>query len=334
MARLVRVRGRGFTLVELLVVIAIIGVLVAMLLPAVQAAREAARRTQCVNNLKQLGLALQNYHDTLGRFPPGYVEDKTATNECWGWGAMILPYVEQSGLYQELGVDRDTFFQRISTGKGPVVRAAETKLKQYMCPSDAGYASPGNVHANRHFDDGNGFVASGVSGKFRPGVSNYVGVQGHLDIVNAGKNSGVLFGNSVIRMAEILDGTSNTFMIGERDTKNCRSAAWAGVRNSNGSGNRGIELAVGHSRPKLNQDVSVINWSTNRTGCGEGFGSLHNSGANFLLADGSVRFVADSINQFWYGSTASGVIADSVNPQNGTYQRLMTRDDGLVVGEY
>ncbi|MDX1945913.1 MAG: DUF1559 domain-containing protein [Pirellulaceae bacterium] len=329
-----RARRGGFTLVELLVVIAIIGVLVALLLPAVQSAREAARRTQCANNMKQLGLALQNYHDVRLSFPPGYVEDAKAKNEAWSWGAMILPYAEQQGLYQQLGVDRDTYFNQLSKNGAVVVPAAKTKLKAFMCPSDAGYNSPGNVHQNRHFNDGNGFLASGQGTTFWPGVSNYIGIQGHLDIVNAAKNTGVLYGNSRVRIAEIIDGTSNTFMVGERETKNCRSGAWSGVRNSNGSGTRGIELAVAHSRPKLNQDIKVINWNTARTGCGEGFSSLHPGGAMFLLADGSVRFVANTINHLWFGSTANGVIADSFNSQNGTYQRLMTRDDGLTNGPY
>ncbi len=98
--RLHSTKPTGFTLVELLVVIAVIAILISLLLPAVQSAREAARRTQCRNNLKQIGVALHNYHDVLRLFPPGYVAgsaDSTSTSPGWGWGAMLLPYLEQSG---------------------------------------------------------------------------------------------------------------------------------------------------------------------------------------------------------------------------------------------
>src|SRR6187549_1133043 len=99
-------RSRGFTLVELLVVMAIIGTLVAMLMPAVQMARESSRRMSCGNNLHQLGVAMQNYQDALSCFPSGYIDNATANSEGWGWGALVLPYMEQQGLYDTLGVSQ------------------------------------------------------------------------------------------------------------------------------------------------------------------------------------------------------------------------------------
>ncbi|MDX1947431.1 MAG: DUF1559 domain-containing protein [Pirellulaceae bacterium] len=324
---------RGFTLVELLVVIAIIGVLVSMLLPAVQAAREAARRSACQNNLRQIGLALHNHHDTFGSFPPGWVESPTATNECWGWSAFILPQLEQSNLQDQLGVYRGTFFDQLSTNGAVVVPAARTKLKVFMCPSDTGFTQPGNVHQNRQFN-GNGFAASGQTAPFLPGVSNYAGVLGHRSVVNGVENTGAFYGDSQVRFADFLDGTSNTLIVGERDTFNCRAAAWVGIRNSGGSGGRGVELAGGHSRPKLNQDTAAISWNTVRVGCGEGFSSLHPGGALFLAGDASVRFIPDQIEHNWYGSTANGTVADASNTQNGTYQRLMSRADSLIVPSY
>ena len=137
-------RIRGFTLVELLVVITIIGILIALLLPAVQAAREAARRMQCSNNLKQIGLALHNYHTAIGCFPPGYISAYTApgydasggyntgdTGPGWGWGAMILPYLEQGNVWSQIHFNLDI--------KDPNNAASEpTSLPVFLCPSDGG----------------------------------------------------------------------------------------------------------------------------------------------------------------------------------------------------
>jgi prepilin-type N-terminal cleavage/methylation domain-containing protein len=109
-------RRTAFTLVELLVVIAVIGVLVALLLPAVQAAREAARRSSCQNNLKQLGIGLHNYHDALQTFPSGWIEHPTGNYEAWAWGSLLLPYLEQSALSDKLGVTRGTLEQRRRCG--------------------------------------------------------------------------------------------------------------------------------------------------------------------------------------------------------------------------
>ncbi len=128
-------RRHGFTLIELLVVIAIIGVLVALLLPAVQAAREAARRAQCVNNLKQMGLALQNYHDTIGSFPMSYaasgpfVNGATDTAPGWGWATMILPQMELTAVFNATNFGLAVEASRNST-------VARTTLNGYLCPSD------------------------------------------------------------------------------------------------------------------------------------------------------------------------------------------------------
>jgi prepilin-type N-terminal cleavage/methylation domain-containing protein/prepilin-type processing-associated H-X9-DG protein len=347
-----RSRVRGFTLVELLVVIAIIGVLVALLLPAVQAAREAARRASCQNNFKQIGIALHNYHDVLNTFPSGYLDNPVASEESWGWSALMLPYIEQQPLHDALGVNRAQLVDRLRSPNGATtVPAARTVIKIFICPSDSGHQS-GLIHNNRHFNDGVGFLASGQTAPFWPGVSNYMGVAGHRDVANAQPNTGIFFGNcrgtaaqcpnnasSSIGIADITDGTSNTFMVGERDTKNCRSGTWLGVRNTNGSGTRGVHVVSGHSHPKLNQDLPPtpggIDWDIGRTGCGEGFSSLHPGGAQFLMADGSVRFVSETINHFWFPNTiVNGTIADSKDARNGTYQRLMTRDDNLVIPNF
>jgi prepilin-type processing-associated H-X9-DG protein len=203
-----------------------------------------------------------------------------------------------------------------------------------MCPSDTGFNKPGNVHQNRHFENGLGVMAAGLTPPLRPGVSNYIAIEGHRDTVNGTDNTGLFWGNSSVNMADILDGTSNTLAVGERETKICRSGTWLGVSNPDGGGARGVHLVLGHSHPKLNQDESVNAWNDNRLGCGEGFTSFHPGGAQFALADGSVRFLAETINHFWFGTTAAGTVADSRNAQNGLYQRLMTRDDGLPVSGF
>jgi len=351
-----RRRLHGFTLVELLVVIAIIGVLVALLLPAVQAAREAARRASCSNNLKQIGLALHNYHDVQLTFPSGWLDNPLVNEEGWGWSALMLPYIEQGPLHGNLGVNHARLVDQLSSlngANGPAVAAAaRTVLKVFICPTDSGHQA-GLVHTNRHFGGGVGFGLAGFPGNTAlPGVSNYMGVAGHRDVVNAAPNTGILFGNcmgntticpnqtsTAVRLADVLDGTSNTLMVGERDSRNCRSGTWLGVRNTQGTNERGVSAVIGHSHPKLNQKVlpatGGIAWDEPRIGCAEGFSSLHPGGAQFAAADGSVKFISETIQHFWFPNTiVNGTIADSQNSQNGTYQRLLTRDDALVISNF
>src|SRR3954454_4417085 len=197
----------AFTLVELLVVIAIIGVLVALLLPAVQAAREAARRMKCQNNLKQIGLALHNYHDSFGRFPAAYYRawptsvGSTFGTPGWGWGTMILPRLEQQGLYDALNVNTTQ-----ATGAATMKPLAQTPLQMFRCPSDTG--KPLNLNRASY------------------ATSNYIAVFGALyDQASIGQpvvagsvpsaGTGMFSANSGVRMAEVSDGLSNTVMIGE-----------------------------------------------------------------------------------------------------------------------
>lgn len=334
-----RARNRGFTLVELLVVIAIIGILVALLLPAVQAAREAARRMSCGNNLKQIGLALHNYHDSLQSFPSGYFESGVDLRESWGWSALLLPYIEQGSLHDQLGVTRGTLYEQLVTNGPAVLALTKTPLKSFMCPSDTGFNSPGLVHNNRNFNGGLGFTAAGqtaVPGTL-VGVSNYPGVAGHRDVVSNNPNTGLFFGNAGVRIADITDGTSNTLAVGERETLRCRSGTWVGTRRPAGGGTAGANVLNGHSQVKLNQAGPPIAWNVDRLGCGEGFSSFHPGGAQFALADGSVRFIANSIQHYWFAATGpgtAGTLADASDPSNGIYQRLMSRNDGLPLGDY
>ena len=353
--RSVRIRC-AFTLVELLVVIAIIGVLVALLLPAVQAAREAARRSSCSNNLKQLGIGLHNYHDSTQTFPAGWFDlPNTAFRESWAWSTLLLPYIEQGPLHEKLGVTRGTLEQRMTTDAANVYPATRTVLKVFICPSDAGH-NGGLTHNNRSFNGGAGYTAAGFTTAATTigGLSNYMGVAGHRDVVNAQPNTGIFFGHcrptpgnpcdqgqgNPVRLAEVLDGTSNTLMVGERETHRCRAGTWVGVRRDDGSGTRGVDMVIGHSRPKLNHPVppptTNVAWNEAKIGCGEGFSSQHPGGAQFAAVDGSVRWLSNTINHNWANPSTNnnGSVTAHQDQANGIYQRLLSRDDMLVIGNY
>jgi prepilin-type N-terminal cleavage/methylation domain-containing protein len=212
------VRRNGFTLIELLVVIAIIAILIALLLPAVQQAREAARRASCKNNLKQIGLALHNYHDVHLTFPPGWMGVNPQTRlpyvegeSGFAWGAMILPFLDQAPLYQQFNFS-------IAMDLPPNRPFLRQPLTVFQCPSDP---KPEAFFQ----DDRNGEDV-------QLATANYVGVFGVIELDDCENPPGVFpvsptgqclgdgafFHNSVVRMRDIIDGTSNTFLVGERTT--------------------------------------------------------------------------------------------------------------------
>lgn len=303
---------KGFTLVELLVVIAIIGVLVGLLLPAVQAAREAARRMQCTNNLKQVGLAIHNYHDTFQQFPPaGYLygwanttsgnyeqdtPDKLYKNH--GGLTAILPFIEQQAIYEQFDFNQASSDYQRNTGTSiagdPVASGnavlAGTQVTAFLCPSD-----PGDV-------------LSSASGSYSP-ASGYRGAKTNYDFSvsrssvyafnrwrRADMSGRFMFGeNSDSKFASIIDGTSNTVAVGEslRSVADGHSNAWA----YRGWVMSGTDLTYGINVTSIPSSWTWISDQSDlkhRLRAWGSTGSLHPGGLNVCLADGSVRFITES----------------------------------------
>jgi len=207
---------KGFTLIELLVVIAIIAILIALLLPAVQQAREAARRSQCKNNLKQIGLALMNYHDVHKTFPSGIAiaasdpnkvpaQDAVGTSNYFSWTTQILPMFDQGPLFKKLNTKLN-FGDSTGTSTNPLL--VKTVLTAMRCPSDAGPDQ-----------DPSGSTAAGITQNFDMGTSNYVGNYGvGLPDVNVNPRAlqGIFGPNSKVRIRDVKDGMSNVFLVAER----------------------------------------------------------------------------------------------------------------------
>lgn len=304
--------SRGFTLVELLVVIAIIGVLVALLLPAVQAAREAARAASCKNHLKQIGLALHQYHDTHGRLPPGWMGNQPEGVPGWGWTTGLLPYIEQASL-------SDNLIQRnLPIAHANNQQARETPLGVLFCSSDPQsrvvtiFAGEGDsdhdhehdhdhAHASAHDDEGGRNIENG-SPLFRIARTNYVGVFGISEIEDTpAAGEGVFFFKSRTRFAEITDGLSNTVVIGERSSK-LGNSLWAGVVQG---ASEAMARVVGVADHPPNDPHHHF----------DDFTSYHPGGVQFLFGDGSIQRINDQIDL-------------------GVYQSLCTRGGGETPGQF
>lgn len=333
--RLIR---RGFTLIELLVVIAIIAILIALLLPAVQQAREAARRTQCKNNLKQLGLALHNYHDVYSVFPmstnsdasldagdvPNTLGQRLMNHRGW---LGVLPYIEQSGMFAALNLSAPTgSYNRAGTamvaaplddpftnGNGKFVAMA---LPAFQCPSDSGSTHWRGGSANYQIS-----ATAQAAGMF-PALSNYdFSVERYSNSmtlwVKRGQTTRRMFGlQSSSNIRDVKDGTSNVAMIieGTREVKNGVGATWGFSKWVS----NGIDLAS----DKINYWPCCPWWATPDSDVKPGktrnwgaAGSTHTGGCQVCLADGSVRFLSENIDYT-------------------TQQRLAYIDDGNVLGEF
>ena len=276
----------GFTVIELLVVIAVIGVLIALLLPAIQAAREAARRSQCRSRLAQIGLALHNYHDTHGVLPPGWIAVRNGRHDAYrggsgiGWGAMILPQLEQRSLYERFVVSLDI-------GHPENAGFRETFLPIFECPSDSG---------ERLWLMGDSDLASAnFVGSFgSTGLDSCSGSPGSGSVRSSGQcyGSGTFFHNSRVSFDQIKDGTSSSLLVGER-----RSNSEAGVHST------WVGMVPGGDR-SFQRILGSTAEAVNAHGLG-GFSSHHSGGAHFVFCDGHVDFVSECIDTAVYKALAT-----------------------------
>ena len=321
------IRRRGFTLIELLVVIAIIAVLIALLLPAVQAARAAARRIQCTNNIKQLGLATLNYESTHGIFPPGQM--KMTTKPPWGITLYVnmLPFLEQQPLYNgwNFNYGYDNLY-------GTTARSA-TVISALLCPADIIPTNP---------------IQNGTTSNEWYGITSYggnAGSQSHP--FNQVTSDGIFFytgpaapGFSQVTIASVTDGLSNTLFFGERshydpNYDTFATPGWTFFSQTMGmwgwwassSGGYGLSDVAESTYSPINYLVPIAYGSPGATGLSattftttyeypriNAFGSLHPGGANFAMVDGSVRFIKQSIAMPTYhglGTRAGGEVISS-----------------------
>ena len=342
-----RKKHAGFTLIELLVVIAIIAILIALLLPAVQQAREAARRSQCKNNLKQLGVAMHNYHDTFNTLPPGYVDIRDSSGNCvdnnghWAWSVFILPYVDQAALYNQL--DPGNVLASDAANSAANRTAMGEKYPVFVCPS--------GLSPQRHDWDGYAFSYphGSTSGNVRVGVTNYVVSNNIANIRQHRANDptkgtdgaiGAFYRDSKVNFSGILDGTSNTILVGERayyitgGIKNYAGMLFAtreGHTPCMGPSSQTTGTGSGWAQGMIAISASVVFPINSPLGSDplnsdrkQTYSSNHEGGAQFLFADGSVHFINENIDLSNGGAWTV----------NSTLEALVGIADRQVVGEF
>lgn len=345
-----RLSHRGFTLIELLVVIAIIAVLIALLLPAVQQAREAARRSQCKNNLKQLGLGMQNYHSTNMGFPPSVI-----LSNGFGWGAMLLPHIDQAPLAKALDPKIGLF-----TGANKTKINSVGGFSVALCPSDATRPRTRTIHGSTTANFMSHLPQTSYFGSVGPfntwGNSSNIRLAGGIFRYQPGGLS---------RIAQIKDGTSNTVAIGEASHQIWTGGSFLGAQGS-GAGSAyccqdwyldwGLYPITTKYLPGMTTNTAGGHTQTR-------FGSDHAGGAHFVMADGAVRFLSENINHtpdvtgntsylasrgagcIWTNAAngcadgnplTQGVFLDKAKLANvmGVYQRLHHKNDRVPLGDF
>jgi prepilin-type processing-associated H-X9-DG protein len=316
---------RGWTWPEVIAILVVIAIVVELLGPKVLGAREANRRTQCRHNLKQLGLALHNYHDSLSTFPPGFVIDPQGTYHGWGWGTFSLPYIDASPVYFQVMTEAAD-----GLASSPQYRDYSSPAPVFRCPSSTGplhlkhqlvvtspvtdgIVTPATLDVPNHFARSNYFGVVGYLHAEVGGIAYDASGEpaGQPPLVNAGSlgNIGTTFSvghrycdpanfrgvfgqNSWTKIADITDGTSNTLIVGERYTPKqdgpqaVGHGTWVGVPDCSTAA--GLAMALGDTAVKLNAGAKTRAETT-------GFGSAHTGGGHFLFADGAVRFIANDV---------------------------------------
>jgi len=321
-------KRNGFTLIELLVVIAIIAILIALLLPAVQQAREAARRSTCKNNLKQIGIAMHNYHETFGCLPAGNYEARLAPPvgsrtgyPAWAWSTMILPQMDQANLFNQLSPGKqkpDDVLSNVS--KRNLLASIVPTL---ICPSDP--SGPRNEKRS----------ITAISFAFAK--SNYVASSFAFDTpidqpthpLYPTARFSPFYGDSSRRFRDFTDGMSNVVLIGERES----IKGWAGnafvSRACSGSGDDVADVMASPFVAINNGATGMLLSGQWKTGM---FSSTHVGGAHFLFADGSVHFLSENINSAHSSITNAAQIINTAGW--GTFQKLNAVNDGQTTGEY
>ncbi len=295
---------RAFTLVELLVVIAIIGTLVGLLLPAVQQAREAARRAQCTNNLKQVGLALQNHHEARKTLPEGWLCNTDSSDphhaeegRGWGWASRILPYMEEDTLFRTHVEPRirATTANAITDLVGANSTAVQTVIPGFLCPSDSSAGKPTFQPGEEGGADNEHEHPDKTPGENTYSRTNYVGMFGSNGWEEEGSagdpdhepaepydGNGLFFANSRMPFRHITDGLSKTIMVGERDSR-IGGSLWIGMVEGLAEP-IGRVVAHGHHAPNGNPSEQHFG----------DFSSRHSGGANVVFADGHCDFIAET----------------------------------------
>lgn len=358
-----RAQPRGFSLVELLVVIGLIVLLIALLLPAVQQARGAARRTQCSANLRQFGIALHNYHDVHKGFPPGYSAPAVAsdgiswtfTQSSFAWGAHLLPYLEQAPLYEKLNLGQ-TLEDFLQTSSEP--QLAQSRLEVFRCPDDEAGETLSSAPLDKVYRDLDRDWPDPTEKGFGGGSASYVASCGYFPPHEpfgpvagtyfadydrkTGPNNGLFYTGSHVDVGDIKDGASNTIAIGERAWFQ-GSATWVGTSDVLGPDPGGAGVCLGRCYYRINElpdPPGVFMTRDNRLEippfspftARDGFSSYHPGGAHFLFADGSVKFLSENIDSRTT-TPPRGVDVGPVPNANllGVFQLLGIKDDGRVV---
>jgi prepilin-type N-terminal cleavage/methylation domain-containing protein/prepilin-type processing-associated H-X9-DG protein len=329
-------KRHGFTLVELLVVIAIIATLIGLLLPAVQSARESARRMACANNIRQVSLALHGYNDARKELPPAAAERTLDPRQLdgWSWIVRVLPHMEQTALFDMMtsGTTGSGWSRTATSISGAVAAAARQPLAGLACPSckytpleplEAFNALGGSYNSSKTNYAGNAGLMSLGSGQTAPLIKASQGTIRHCD---------------GIRFKDVSDGLSKTFLVGEAGGR--ADPILPGAPEDRRQ--PGLWLCVANPRQDnpLNRTITRITRYKVNSGAYDAFGSWHPDGANFAMCDGSVMFINDTIestNEGTYYSVSDAnvdqVLAVTARAV-GIYQRLSIRADGNAIGSF